>query len=91
MPNFTTEDLLLYMYNEMSDREKTAMEQELQNNWALREKLQVLKESGRSLDKLKLQGPRSQTIEAIMEYATNTAETSATRSQTIEYLWIKGE
>ena len=69
MPNFTTEDLLLFIYNEMSNTEKSALEQELETNWALREKLQVLKESEQRLQKLKLQAPRFQTIDAIMEYA----------------------
>ena len=69
MPNFTTEDLLLFIYNEMSNTEKSALEQELETNWALREKLQVLKESEQRLQKLKLQAPRFQTVDAIMEYA----------------------
>ena len=74
MPNFTTEDLILFMYNEMSDNDKAALQQELDNNWALREKLQVLKESEQRLQKLKLQSPRRQTISAIMEYADLTSE-----------------
>jgi hypothetical protein len=90
MPNFTTEDLLLFMYNEMSDFEKTAMEQELQNNWALREKLLVLKESWQSLQKLKLQGPRKQTVEAIMAYASNPRHTNAP-NPSIELIWAKGK
>jgi hypothetical protein len=76
MPNFTTEDLLLYIYDEMSNTEKSAMEQELEANWALREKLQVLKESEQRLQKLKLQAPRLQTIDAIMEYAAHDSEVS---------------
>jgi len=76
MPNFTTEDLLLFIYDEMSNTEKSAMEQELEANWALREKLQVLKESAQRLQKLKLQAPRLQTIDAIMEYAAHDSEVS---------------
>ncbi len=93
MPNFTTEDLLLFMYNEMSDQEKAALEQELQNNWALREKLQVLKESEKSLEKVKMQAPRTKTIDAIMDYASATQEEGAANSSAaspnVEYLWIK--
>jgi hypothetical protein len=74
MPNFTTEDLILFMYNEMSEPEKASLEQELQSNWALREKLQVLKESEQRLQKMSLQSPRRQTIAAIMEYATHSSE-----------------
>jgi len=90
MPNFTTEDLLLYMYNEMSNLEKAALEQELQNNWALREKLQVLKESENSLRKFKLQGPRNKTVDAIMQYATGEHGVSPA-SAAVEYLWVKGQ
>lgn len=53
----------------MSENEKAALQQELDNNWALREKLQVLKESEKRLQKLQLQSPRRQTIDAIMQYA----------------------
>ncbi len=77
MPKFTTEDLLLFMYNEMSNSEKSAVEQELESNWALREKLQVLKESEQRLQKLKLQTPRLQTIDAIMEYAAHDSEVNS--------------
>lgn len=62
------------MYNEMSDNDKAALQHELDNNWALREKLQVLKESEQRLQKLKLQSPRRQTISAIMQYADLTSE-----------------
>ena len=77
MPNFTTEDLLLFMYNEMSKSEKADLEKELQCNWALNEKLQVLRESEQRLQRLKLQSPRVQTIDAIMEYASHSSEVSS--------------
>lgn len=77
MPNYTTEDLLLFMYNEMSDNKKQAMQQELDNNWALREKLQVLKESKQRLQTLTLQSPRRQTVQAIMAYASHSSEVSS--------------
>ncbi len=90
MPNFTTEDLLRYMYNEMSKEEKADLEQQLRNNWALREKFRVLKESENSLRKFTLQGPRSKTLQAIMQYANHAHDVAATGA-TIEYLWVKGE
>ena len=75
MANFTTEDLLMYMYNdEMSELQKAALETELQNNWALREKFNVLKEAQKRLEKLTLHTPRRQTIDAIMQYAGHTTE-----------------
>ena len=89
MPSFTTEDLLLFMYDEMEKREKAALERELQHNWALREKFQVLKEAEYHLNKCKLQGPRSQTIDAIMQYASNCHQVNS-QSTSIEYIWLKG-
>jgi hypothetical protein len=77
MPKFTTEDLLIFMYNEMSQSEKADLEKELQCNWALREKLQVLKESVQRLQKMQLQSPRRQTVEAIMEYAVHSPKVSS--------------
>lgn len=75
MANFTTEDLLMYMYNDqMSELEKAALEAELQSNWALREKLSVLLEAKKRLDNLALQSPRNKTVDAIMQYAMNPAE-----------------
>jgi len=90
MPNFTTEDLLRYMYNEMGTEEKAEIEQQLRSNWALREKLRVLRESETSLKKFTLQGPRSKTLQAIMQYATHAHDVAATGA-TVEYLWVKGE
>ena len=75
MTNFTTEDLLMYMYEDnMSALEKAALETELQNNWALREKLNVLNEAKKRLEKLALHKPRTQTIDAILRYAGHTTE-----------------
>lgn len=58
----------------MSEQNKADLEKELQSNWALREKLQVLKESEKRLEKLRLQSPRRQTIDAILEYADHSSE-----------------
>ncbi len=69
MPTYTTEDLLLYLYNDMNELQKAAIENELQNDWALHEKFQVIKEAKNRLEKLKMHAPRRQTIEAIMQYA----------------------
>lgn len=75
MANFTTEDLLMYMYEDnMSELEKAAFETELKNNWALREKFNVLSEAKKRLEKLSLHKPRTQTIDAILQYAGHTTE-----------------
>lgn len=72
MNNFTPEDLLLYLYNEMEPVRNSLLEKELESNWPLREKLNVLKASAQRLDKLVVT-PRSHVIHNIMQYARNTA------------------
>ena len=47
------------------------MNSELDANWALKEKYQVMKESYDRLNKMKLFSPRRQTVEAILKYASN--------------------
>jgi hypothetical protein len=69
MPKFTTEDLLLFLYDEMSAEQKKEMEAAIQTDWALSQKYQVLKEAHDRLKNKKLLSPRSKTIAAIMQYA----------------------
>ncbi len=69
MPNFTPEDLLLYQSGELNEAQSNAIAEELNVNWALREKFNVLKEARKRIDALKLQSPRKQTLQTIMRYA----------------------
>lgn len=69
MPNSTTEDLILLMYNELNTEKRNAAEEDLESSWPLREKYNVLKESVKRLQSIQLKAPRPQTIEAIMQYA----------------------
>ena len=69
MSNFTPEDLLLYQSGELNEVQSNAIAEELNVNWALREKFNVLKEAGRRVDALKLLSPRKQTLQNIMRYA----------------------
>ena len=69
MPNFTTDDLLLYLYGELQSQQVRMLENALQKDWALQQKLQVLQESVDQLDHFSLQKPRTQTLEAIKQYA----------------------
>ena len=77
MLNSTLEDLVLYMHRELSPAKKAEVEDELQQNWALREKYNVLLESLNRLNKIKLQSPRMQTINAIMQYANKVTKVSS--------------
>ncbi|MBI1783487.1 MAG: hypothetical protein HYR66_19295 [Sphingobacteriales bacterium] len=67
MNNFTPEDLLLYLYNEVTPQEKSAIEAQLQRDWTLREKLNVLKASLRHLNEISY-SPRTEVVLNILHY-----------------------
>jgi hypothetical protein len=73
MPIYTTEDLLQYLYKETSKNQAAAIEKALQSDWALGEKLIVLKDSLQRLDQM-LESPRPQSVMAILNYAQSSAE-----------------
>lgn len=68
MTNFTPEDLLLYLYNEVSPEQKQSVEDALKKDWTLREKLNVLKTSMQRLDK-SVVSPRTEVILNVLNYA----------------------
>lgn len=67
MNNFTPEDLLLYLYNEVTPEERTAIEAHLQRDWTLREKLNVLRASLRHLNEISY-SPRTEVVLNILHY-----------------------
>lgn len=69
MANFTPEDLLLYLYNEMEPASRLELEKALETDWTLREKLGVLKTSMQRLDRL-VQSPRTEVVLNILRYAS---------------------
>jgi len=69
MANFTPEDLLLYLYNEMEPASKLELEKALETDWTLREKLGVLKTSMQRLDRL-VQPPRTEVVLNILRHAS---------------------
>ena len=69
MPDFTPEDLILYLYGETDDVITARIKADLDNNWALREKLSVLKLSMDRLDNATTESPSPASLEAIMAYA----------------------
>lgn len=71
MHNYTPEDLLRYLYKEMGTDEAVAIEEELQKNWALREKLAVLKTSQERLDRI-VESPRTEVVLNVLRYAAST-------------------
>ena len=72
---FTPEDLVQYLYNETSPEKTAAIESALQEDWTLREKLEVLKTSKKTLNSL-VESPRHEAILNVLNYARQTAPES---------------
>jgi hypothetical protein len=72
MNNFTTEDMIRFLYNELSPEETARLVAALEEDWTLKEKFDVLKSSMNSLDSLHF-SPRKKSIDAILQYAEDTA------------------
>ena len=75
MTLFTPEDLVMYLYQETSPEQTAAIELALQNDWALREKLQILRESVKDMDHVPLSSPRTEVILRVLNYAKQTETT----------------
>lgn len=71
MHNFTPEELLLYLYKETSTEQTVAIEDELKKNWALREKLSVIKTAMERLDNITV-SPRTEVVLNILRMARQT-------------------
>jgi len=74
MHNFTTEDLLQYLYKETSTEKTAAIGVALLSDWNLREKLELLKGSQSELNSIKLFSPGKQTLDNILSYAEKSVE-----------------
>ena len=69
MPNFTTEDLLVYLYDEMKPDQARELEDSLGSDWALHQKYQVFLEARTNLDAQPLYSPRVASVSRILAYA----------------------
>ena len=68
---YSTEEIVQYLYNETSTDKKAAIESALQQDWTLREKVEVLKTSIACLEK-GLESPRMEPILYALNYAKET-------------------
>lgn len=68
MYNYTPEEILLYLYKESSTELTIAIENELKKNWALREKLTVMKTAMERLNNISA-SPRTEVVLNILRYA----------------------
>jgi hypothetical protein len=66
--NYSENQLLLYIYDEMDAEEKSAMDAELQVNPQLQKRFLVFKQTIKMLDELETE-PSESSIEIIMEHA----------------------
>jgi hypothetical protein len=65
-----TDELLLYIYDELDPERKGEVESCIESNWGIREKLNILMDSVRNMQSsLKLKSPRNNAIEVLKEYA----------------------
>ena len=76
MHNYTPEELLLYLYKESSAAQRLAIEEELKTNWALREKLAVMKTAMERLNNIAV-SPRTEAVLNVMRYAQEAAAVKA--------------
>ncbi|HVG12702.1 MAG TPA: hypothetical protein VM843_06830 [Flavisolibacter sp.] len=70
MLHYTPEDLIRYLYKETSPEETAEIEQALQSNWTLREKMSVLKTSNERLNAL-IETPRTEVVLNVLKYAAS--------------------
>ena len=68
---FTPEELIQYLYKETSPVKTAEIEQALQQDWTLREKLEVLQNSMLTLD-TPLESPRTESVLKVLNYARET-------------------
>jgi hypothetical protein len=68
MHNFTPEDLLLYLYSEATPAQSSAIETALSKDWTLREKLEVLKASMTTLDRI-MESPRTEVVLRVLNHS----------------------
>lgn len=69
MKKFKEEDLILYLYKDCSPKLSADIEEALELDLELNNRLQVLRRTIQQLDKLKLKSPSKQSIKAILKHA----------------------
>jgi len=78
MHNYSPEDLILYLYKETSPDATAAIEKALEEDWTLREKLNVLKTSMERLNSITV-SPRTEIILNILRHARKQEEISTSK------------
>lgn len=74
MHNFTTEDLLQYLYNETTTEQSAAILQAIETDWSLKEQMEILKTSHKQLSEVETVSPRLEVLDRIFNYAEKSVE-----------------
>jgi len=69
MQNFTPDQLTAYLYGEADGVVSQQIEEAIQTNWTLHEKVKVIAASVNRLDKMPLLSPSEKTLDRLMAYA----------------------
>jgi len=69
MHHFTPEDLLLYLYKDASPEQAAAIEEAIEKDWTVREKIAVMKTAMERLENLTV-APRTEAVLNVLKYAT---------------------
>lgn len=72
---FTPEELIQYLYKETSPARTAQIEEVLQHDWTLREKLEVLRNTMQALD-TPLESPRTEAVMNVLNYARESVSES---------------
>ena len=72
--NVTQDDLLHYLYSETNPEKTTYIQQQIETDPDLREKLNVLKSAKVRLDKIKLISPDKRSVDTIFNYSKQGVE-----------------
>ena len=80
MYNISFEDIVQFMYKDISVEKSIVVSTAIQSDWNLREKFKVLNESRELLPRIR-KSPRTQTIDAIMAYAEKRANKLALNAE----------
>ena len=72
---FTPEELIQYLYKETSPARTAQIEEVLQHDWSLREKLEVLKNTMQAIDG-PLESPRTEAVMNVLNYARESVSES---------------
>jgi hypothetical protein len=72
---FTPEELIQYLYKETSPARTAQIEEMLQHDWSLREKLEVLKNTLQAIDR-PLETPRTEAVMNVLNYARESVSES---------------